>query len=497
MAGIKEKLAEIISYTEGIYPELVLVFAILGIVLFDLILGHRGKKILPFIALAALGYIISLEIVQVITAGNVPNRLFSGMIATDRISSIWKLIFDVATFLAVILGMGKEPREKTGEYYTLVLGLLLGAHMLSMSSNLLMIYLSLEVISIFSYILTAFGFSKKSNEAAVKYLLFGAVASGVMLYGMSLIYVLTGSFDITTSGFIEALMTADSLPVLLACVMVSVGFLFKISAIPFHIWTPDVYTAARTSVVAYFSVVPKLAGISILLKWILVANLFGQGPVDWQVLIAVVSMITILVGNFSAIWQKNVKRLLAYSAIAHSGFLLVALVSFSESGLQSLFFYSFVYLLMNIGAFAVVQYFETREQITEIEEYRGLVSKYPFITLLLLVLMISLAGLPPTAGFTAKLFIFSSLWEAFRESGNNWLFYLLIFGLVNTVVSLLYYLKIPYYMIFKPVVRELTAEKKINTTENYLGVLVVLGLLILFFKPEWLMNIFNNVNFAF
>ncbi|MEL7001353.1 MAG: NADH-quinone oxidoreductase subunit N [Bacteroidota bacterium] len=496
MTNLNQKLAEILHYTQGIQPELLIVAVILLVTLFDLILV-RNKNILPYLVLLGLCSVLVLELNQLSSIELASEKLFSGMIMSNRPSTFWRIIFDIATILIIILGIGREPKEKKGEYYVMILGILLGAHLLAMSSNLLMAYLSIELISILSYILTAFAFTKQSNEAALKYLLFGAVASGVMLYGMSLIYAITGSLDITTASFIESLMTADELPVLLACIMVSAGFLFKISAIPFHIWTPDVYTAAHTPVVGYFSVVPKLAGLSILFKWVIVANLFGQGPVNWQVLLAIISMITILVGNFSAIWQNNVKRLLAYSAIAHSGFLLIGLVSFSESGLQSLYFYAFIYLLMNIGAFTIVQYFEKKEDISEIEDYRGLMSKYPLAVISFLVFMVSLAGLPPTAGFTAKLFIFSSLWEAYQASNNDWLFYLLIFGLVNTVVSLLYYLKIPYYMIFKTQVRDVTGAKKINSIENYLGVLLVLGLLILFFKPEWLMNIFNNVTFTF
>ncbi len=369
------------------------------------------------------------------------------MIIVNTAASAWKTLLSFAAVLTMIISSRTRLDNVKGEFYILLLAILLGADLLVMSSHLLMVYLSIEVMSISAYALTAFHFDRLGSEASIKYLVFGAVSSALLLYGISWVFTLTGDLYFTEPQFIDTLLKAPKVPFVIGVALILAGIFFKIAAVPMHIWSPDVYTAAPTSIVAFFSTVPKLAAVVFLLKWLLVINLFGLGTINWTNVLIIIAMATLVVGNFSALRQDKVKRMLAYSSIAHTGFLLVPVVSLSEQAAANLYFYAAVYVIMNLAIFAVVQFFEIKEGVSKMSEYKGLVSKYPLLSVLTVILMISLAGLPPTGGFTAKLLIFTTLWEAYSEASNNWLFYLFIFGLLNTVISLFYYLKAPFYMI--------------------------------------------------
>ncbi|MCG8387034.1 MAG: NADH-quinone oxidoreductase subunit N [Cytophagales bacterium] len=495
METLTDKLSNVLRSFEYFHSEVILALGILVLILIDLV--ARVKYAVPFFAAVLAAVVLYIDFHGwAPTGGSV--LLFHGMVTYDPASQAWKIILDLGTLLAIVVSMRSPAIREKAESYPLIFAILLGGHVLAMATNLLILYLSIEIISIASYALTIFAFDKKASEAAVKYLLFGAVASALMLYGMSWVYAFTGSLDFMTAEFADALLKADVIPLSIALVLVLVGFLFKIAAVPLHAWVPDVYTAAPTSVVAFFSIVPKLAGFSVLTKWFLVVNLFGLGPIPWVQVISAIAVLTLLIGNFAALRQNHVKRLLAYSSIAHSGFLLVPVVSLSEQATKNLYFYAVVYIFMNLGIFAIVQYLENREGITKASEYKGLVKRYPLLTVLVVMLMISLAGLPPTAGFTAKLLIFSSLWDAYGQVQDPWLLYLFIFGLLNTVVSLFYYLKIPFFMIFRnrEEFQPVDPQKHL-AWENYFAFTMVLALVALFFKPEWLMNIMNNISFAF
>ena len=275
--------------------------------------------------------------------------------------------------------------------------------------------------------------------------------------------------------------------------MAIAGFLYKIAAAPLHPWAPDVYEAAPMPVIAFLSVVPKLAGVGILTKFVLALNAFGQSTIDWQFLLCLISILSLTVGNFAALWQKNPKRLMAYSSIAQSGFLLVGIASFQQQGVHFMLFYASVYLLMNFLVFSYLQYFESFG-LTTLASFAGVGRILTWPSILILVGFIALTGLPPTAGFTAKLFVFTSLWEAYQFTGKAILLWLLIFGLINTVVSLFYYLRIPYYAFIKS---GESSEKANNLTfENLFGLVIVLCLLLLFFNPGLLMGWINKINFV-
>ena len=423
-----------------------------------------------------------------------PTKIFNGLLRNDDFSAFLRILFDLSGLFTVLMTWRTQHNQaRLSEYYALLLTVVLGAHLLVMSMNLLLIFISLEMISLSSYVLAGFSFSKRGAEGSLKYFLFGSVASAVMLYGFSLLYGFTGTLDFSSADFIEKLVSADSTLFFIATLMALAGFFYKIAAAPLHPWAPDVYEAAPMPVVAFFSVVPKLAGVGILTKFTLALNVFGQSPFDWQFVLCLTSLLSLTVGNFSALWQKNPKRLMAYSSIAQSGFLLVGVAAFLPQGVHFMLFYATVYVVMNFVVFIYLQYFETFG-FTSLESFSGMGKAFIMPSVLILIALISLTGLPPTAGFTAKLFIFSSLWEAYQVSGKGILLWLLVFGLLNTVVSLFYYLRIPYYAFLKEV--RSPHNPNILTFENLFGLVLVVVLLILFFNPGLLMGWINKINFV-
>lgn len=418
--------------------------------------------------------------------------LFSGSIRMDDFSVFLNSVLSAAGILTVIMTwFSSRSQERLSEYYALILSILLGAHLLVMSESLLMVFISLELISICSYVLTAFAFDKKATEGSLKYFVFGSVSSAVMVYGFSLLYGLTGTLAFTSIEFLQGLVDQSTSLFVVAATFSMGGFLYKIAAVPMHPWVPDVYESAPMPVVAFFSVVPKLAGFGILAKFLLILNL--RGHPDWQLIVGVITIITLTVGNFSALWQKNVKRLMAYSSIAQSGFLLVALLAFSAIGYQYFLFYASVYTLLVFAVFLFLQDFEN-VGATTIAAYSGMGRTFFWPSFFLLAGLIGLTGLPPTAGFTAKLFIFSAVWDAFAASDKPLLLWVLVFGLLNTVVSLFYYLRIPYYAFIRPAQTSLQGNIFMRT--NLLGTVLVLLILLLFFKPGLLMGWINKITFV-
>jgi len=427
--------------------------------------------------------------------------IFLNLLHLDFLAIYLKFLFLIAGVFTILISPKttffiKDNHSFTGPYLMLLTAMILGLNLMVMSANWLMIYLSIETVSITSYILTFFHFNKKGAEGSIKYLVFGAVASGTMLYGISWWYGLTGVLDLSAVNLQNEVLQNSLLnkPFLLsfALFFILVGFLFKIAIVPFHFWTPDIYEAAPSPIVAFFSVAPKAAGLVILYRVLEMLMPLNKPEIwlDVQAILALLAMLTLFVGNLAALWQNNSKRLLAYSSVAQAGFMLVGLVSFTDLGLQSILFYLFAYLLMNFGAFLLIEMLtfaiQKSENQYDIRHYKGLGRKYPFLGVIFLILMIALTGLPPTVGFTGKLFIFSSLWEGYQIFQKPILWYLLIIGIFNTAISLVYYLKIPFYMFFF----ESDNSEKVNFPIFQKIILFLFSsLLILFFlQPNWLMN---------
>lgn len=418
--------------------------------------------------------------------------LFGEMLILDSKAIFFKVLNTLAVFF-LLAHIFVTKRKYAGEFYPLVISVLIGLNLMTMSVNLLMIYLSIEIVSIASYILTTFNKTKKAAEGGLKYILFGAAASAVMLYGMSLLYGMTGTLNIASPDFSRGIAQTDNIASTIAIILTLCGFLFKISASPFHIWTPDVYQSAPTPMVAFFAVAPKIAAFLVIIRF------YSAVPNDLQVLTAVIALASITFGNFSALWQKDTKRLLAYSTIAHTGFMLIGLVTLSELGVKSVVYYLIVSLFTNFSAFLLIDFAANRtgNDVPEntskfaLDNLKGLGKINPLFGILVVIVMISLAGLPPTAGFFAKLNVFSALWEAYQLSGRQILLLLFVFGLLNTVISLFFYLKIPFLMFFKESEEEQTFQ--LSTEQLALAILLVLPILGLFFKADWLMNIISQL----
>ena len=489
MQGLNEQLIGIKASFTYVIPELILTGILLIVLTAGLFSNRRG---LIFNILTILAAMVSMG---VIISGGLESGvdLFNNFLHRDGFGDFLMLLVDISIVLTCLMSLTAPKQQYHSEYYVLVLAIALGSHLLLMSTNLVMVFLSLELISISSYILAGFSFDKSGGEGSLKYFLFGSIASAIMLYGFSLLYGFTGTLDFTAQVFFDRLQTQTSPLLMVAGFMAMCGFLFKMAAVPMQPWAPDVYEAAPLPVIAYLSVAPKLAAVGIFAKFILAMHLFGQGEFDWQLIVAAVSILTITVGNLSALSQRNPKRMMTYSSIAQSGFLLVGIAAFLPQGIQFMLFYGAVYLLMNYCVFVYLMYFEGNG-LTSMATYSGLGKRFVWAGAGLTIALVALTGLPPTAGFTAKLLIFSSLWEAFLATDKSLLVWLLIFGLLNTVISLFFYLRIPYYLFLRA--GATFADEKKGGFENLLGFILVVFIVVIFFMPGLLMGLINRINFV-
>jgi len=490
---ITDQLANILRSLGGLGPEIFLALALAGLVVADLILGYKKATHhrRTLYALAAVSLLVT-GLLVIGQASRPEEFLFNSLLFLDGQAVFFKCIVTGAALVAVLhawLLPTPAPRRMPLDWLPLLLGLLFGLLLMTMAVNLLTIYLSLELVSLSSYMLTGLATDRKASEGGIKYLLFGAVSSAIMLYGISLLYGLTGTLDLT-SAVVESELTRNGpYVVFMAGFLVLVGLFFKLSLVPFHAWTPDTYEAAPTPVVAFFSVAPKAAALLVLMR-VLTAL-----PVSFQTPMAVLALASITLGNLSALRQTDAKRLLAYSTIAHAGFLLVGLVAFNQAGFEAATFYVATYLFINMAAFLLIDVLaRTNGGRLTLADFSGLGSRQPLLSLALTVVMIALTGLPPTVGFTAKLLAFSALWQAYQEVGDPWLLALFTLGLLNAVVSLFYYLRLPFLLYFREPAAP--AQNTENTplhpfTPSPLHTLLALALtfpiLLFFFRPDWLM----------
>jgi NADH-quinone oxidoreductase subunit N len=431
-----------------VLPEAVLsVFFILT--LLTSLVGRGRSKYLPAY-MALLGFVLAG--VFVFQQIGMDDLVFSGMYAVDPFSLFFKVLFLVTGILITIFSMQSRELDavstKYAEYYSLIISLTIGAFFMAGASNFLMMYLSLELVSISSYILS--GFTKenpRADEASLKYVIYGAFSSGLMLYGISILYGLTG--ELNFYAFNQAI-SSGALPqvtILLAIVLMLAGLGYKISAVPFHFWTPDVYEGAPVTVTAFLSVTSKAAGFAMLIRFFKIGFIdVAAQPVmagmwgifhgfNWTDIIAVLSVLTMTVGNLVALWQSNIKRLLAYSSIAHAGYILMGFVTLTDQGISAMLMYFVAYLLMNLGAFYVVMLVANKYHTEDIEGYSGLGYRSPYAAFALTVFLFSLTGIPPTFGFIGKLYLFAALIK------TNYI-WLAIVGVLNSVVSLYYYVKV-------------------------------------------------------
>ena len=374
----------------------------------------------------------------------VSTSVMNGMFQADTFSMVIRTLLVTGTLMVLLFTRTfiDKRAEVPGEFYVIMLTALLGGMMLSGAMDLIMVFVSLETLSISSYILAGYMRGNiLSAEAGLKYLLYGSLATAVLLFGLSILYGITGSTaypDIAASlaarqGVIPALVLA------IMVVMIVAGIAFKLSAAPFHMWAPDTYEGAPTPVVAFLSVVSKIAGFSLAIR---LFTLFFSALTGWAGLLSVLSVLSMVLGNVVALSQKNIKRLLAYSTVAHGGYLLLGLVALTPTSLASVLYYLMTYLFMNLGAFAVITHFENLTGQTDIAAYAGLVRKRPGLVFMFSIMLLSLAGIPITAGFFGKFFLFQSVVNA----GSQYI-WLVVVALVTSTISLYYYLNVIRLMV--------------------------------------------------
>lgn len=480
---------QILDSLKFFQPEIVLTIVLCAAIVLDLIFRNRPNIIGGFViaGLFVAGYLVIEQTKLAATS------TFSQMFTVDPFSVYFKsLILITAIFIVAFSFQSKElnnGKRKLGEYYSLLIAMALGMLLMTGASNLLMMYLALELTSLSSYILS--GYKKEvpnSSEASLKYVIYGAFSSGLMIYGISIIYGLTGSLNIY--GINQALAAGgiNLLPLIAANVLMVVGFGYKISAVPFHFWTPDVYEGAPITITAFLSVASKAAGFAMMMRYFFVTyfnsavssdtgSLTMFQGFDWNYLIAILSVLTMTLGNLIALWQTNLKRLLAYSSIAHAGYMLMGIVVLSNEGIAAILIYFAVYLFMNLGAFYIVMLIANKIGSEDVEDYKGLGYRAPFMAVSLSIFLLSLTGLPPTAGFIGKLYLFAAL------INGKWI-WLAVIGVLNSVVSLYYYVNVFRNMFLKNIDAE-NPPIKFPVTQIIITLLLVIPTLVLglYFGP--------------
>lgn len=436
-------------------PETALVAGLVLVVIVDSIGGAWRNLVLRLLTVgalaAALGFAFQLQ------ADGAKAALFSGMLVVDPLSVAFRLILIAAGLLTVLAFSFRNSRELhglgQGELFALVLALTLSCLLLAAANDIVMLYLALEMVSITSYVMVAYlKGDRMSNEASLKYVLFGAASTGSMLYGFSLLYGLAGttSMPAIQEYLAGGIPDANRFAIYAVTLLLLAGFGFKIAAVPFHFWCPDVYQGAPTPVTALLSVLPKAAGLAIALRFFYgtfsapEANAWDlAGSIDWKALLMLVSVLTMTLGNVAALTQTNMKRLLAYSSIAHAGYLLMGIVALSENGARGLLVYLAGYLVMNLGAFLVVTLVHLHDGSFDLRDYPGLYRRAPFLTLAMAFFLLSLVGIPPFVGFLAKLYVFAAV----IEQGMG--IYATI-GALNAAVAAYYYFGILKVMTIDP-----------------------------------------------
>ncbi len=445
---------ELLTQIAALKPEIYLSIGIVVTVIADLVFGMRGRNLVAVLGMAAVGMALWC---LADPAGTHPEQVF-GVLTLDGYARFFRALIISGTGVVILHAVVFRGMENVSrnEFVPMLLGTALGGSLLVSTDHLLMLLLSLEVLSLNSYLLA--GWQRKerrSSEAALKYLVYGALASAIMVFGFSLFFGLAGSLRLGDIGLAVSAAWGGDLPqqlvVALATVFVMVGFGFKISAFPFHFWAPDVYQGAPTPVTSFLAVASKAAGFGVLARFVHGVFLGDALNAEWLThlgqVIAVMAAVTMTYGNVTAVLQRNVKRMLAYSSIAHAGYLLMGVAvmtsgAATDTGLDALMFYLGTYYLATLGAFACVMALANRFGAEDLEDYQGLGWSAPFTAALFVLFLVSLTGLPPTAGFVGKLMLFSA-------SLDVGLYWLAVVGALNAVVSLFYYFKIARAMYLR------------------------------------------------
>ena len=447
-----------------ILPEILLLVLGAVVLILDLILPKEQHRNLGWVTAMGMGLIMLASVVSRPTAESV--QVWGGMIRHDWLAYAFKLLFLFGAAVTALFAMDFKNLGHRGEFYVLMIASTIGMTFMASSADLVMLYLAIETTSIPLYILAGFFIhDDKSTEAGFKYLLFGAMASAVMLYGFSLLYGFAGTTNIYA---IAEGVRLGGLPVATlvgSLMLVLVGFGFKISAVPLHFWAPDVYEGAPTPVTGFLSTASKAAGFAVLVRFMLAV--FPAIAPHWGAVLAALSVATMTLGNLLALSQKNLKRMLAYSSIAHAGYALIGVVAISDLGMTSVVLYLIVYLVTNLAAFGIVAAFGRVSNSDDMTAYYGLSRRSPWLALAMLVALLSLAGMPPLGGFVGKVFVFA----AAVKSNLIWL---AVIGVLNSIIGLYYYLTVLKYVYLYRMPDENEDEMPIPISLPYKVALIML-----------------------
>ena len=438
-----------------ILPELILLGAALCLLIFGVFRRTDANQRVSGLAVVFMG----VSLVFVLADSGDTIKIFDGLLIIDRFGQFMKALVLVGAILTLIMGHGYRKREglMQFEYPVLITFATLGMLLMVSANDLMSLYLGLELQSLPLYVIAAFNRdSQRSSEAGLKYFVLGALSSGLLLYGCCLVYGFTGSTSFDGIATVLSYGNTPSTGLVVGMVFLCAGLAFKVSAVPFHMWTPDVYEGAPTPVTAFFAAAPKVAAVALFLR--VLVDPFGAMVSHWQQLIIAISIASMLLGTFAAIYQTNIKRLMAYSSIGNIGYAFVGLAAGTEEGIQGVIIYMTIYLIMTVGSFGCILSMRVRGQMLEnIEDLSGLARTNPFMGIALAAMMFSLAGIPPLAGFFGKLYVFLA-------AIHVGLYPLAVIGLLTSVVGAFYYLRIIKIMYFdeakeifdRPIEREIT-----------------------------------------
>jgi len=436
-------------------PEIILVVLMVGLIILE-VTYKEDEKNRRYIFITAIIGLVATFVALLFNLGDQPGAIFTNAVIIDDFSTVMKMIMVLGTIGVVYLStFSKEIYEtlKT-EFVVMAVGILIGGFLLASANNMLTLYLGIETLSILSYVMASFKKNdERSSEAGLKYALYGGISAGIMLFGLSHIFGVLGTIQFTgITAMIPKLTTGQIAILMPSFVLFFAGIGYKIASVPFHMWSPDVYEGSPTPVTTFFAIVPKLAGIAVLIR---ITSIFftvdSPLKVGWIGLMLAISALTMTVGNVTAIGQKSVKRMLAYSSISHAGIMMAALVMIGEIGIRSVVFYGITYLFMTLVAFYITSIVQDKYGNDHFERFSGLIYRYPVMAVMMTIVMFSLTGLPPLAGFVAKYNILSSL-------VNAKFYTLAVILAVNSVVSAYYYLKIVRLMTLKPAESDETIE---------------------------------------
>lgn len=466
-------------------PEIVVISSACLLLLIGLFLRNGKQHIIAYLSLIVI--LVAAGETLRLSGGNI--QVFDRMFAVDGFSTFFKMLFYLSTALCILFSINYAKIEgiEHSEYYILMLFALSGMMIMASATDLISIYTGLELMAISVYVLTGFmKGSARSNEAAMKYIILGAVSSGILIYGISLVYGITGTTQLKDIANILSNQASRDHSLILAIIFLVAGFGFKVAAVPFHMWAPDVYEGAPTPVTAFMSVGPKAAAFAAFIR--IFMDALAPAATEWVTIIAVISVLTMAIGSFVALVQTNIKRMLAYSSIAHAGYGLLGFVAGGRDGIASVMLYMLIYTFMNIGIFSVVIVMRNGNFLGEnIEDYTGLAKANKGMALFMLIFLFSLAGIPPTAGFVAKFYIFMALIQKGFIS-------LAVIAALISAVSAYFYIRIVMLMYMKDPIHEFDLAQTPATRLTL--AIAVFGTIVIGILPVWFIDIAQRAVFS-